>query len=86
MLCPLDTGDIRFSLANMDRLRKLEKNCTHNICRNARKFTMFSQRKKRCCFLSKVHNMRDIIGGKWASCLLHTALVARQRRKRMTVC
>jgi hypothetical protein len=78
--------DTRLSLANMDRLRKLEKNCTHNICRNAWKFTMFSQREKRCCFLSKVHNMRDIISGKWASCLLHTALVARQRRKRMTVC
>jgi hypothetical protein len=25
MLCPLDTGDIRLSLANMDRLRKLRR-------------------------------------------------------------
>jgi hypothetical protein len=67
----------------MDRLRKLEKNYTHNIYKNAWKFTMFNRRKKKCYFFSKVHNMRNIIGGKWANYLLHTALVARQRRKRM---
>jgi hypothetical protein len=27
--------------------------------------------------------MKNIIGGKWANYLLHIALVARQRRKRM---
>ncbi len=75
--------DIRLSLANMDKLRKLEKNCTHNIYKNAWKFTMFNWRKKRCYFFSKVHNMKNIIGGKWANYLLHIALVARQRRKRM---
>ncbi len=75
--------DIRLSLENMDRLRKLEKNCTHNIYKNAWKFTMFNQMKKRCYFFSKVHNMRTIIGWKWASYLLHTTLVARQKRKRM---